>query len=131
MLKRKWARASIVLMGSGLAMLLIVLLFGEVVLFVSETSIGWMASCGVTLMLLGGFCHLSPRTAPTAAGLAPGPGGPIGTMNIVPAAGGHTHTMTVRAALPRKSRKPVRLSLWTESLPGGPCFCWRRGGCAV
>lgn len=42
MLKRKWARASIVLMGSGLAILLIVLLFGEVMLFVSETSIGWM-----------------------------------------------------------------------------------------
>ena len=34
MLKRKWARASIVLMGSGLTMLLIYLLLGEIVLCV-------------------------------------------------------------------------------------------------
>lgn len=58
MLKRKWARASIVLMGSGLTMLLIYLLPGEIVLFVSEVSIRWMISCGITLVLLGGFCHL-------------------------------------------------------------------------
>lgn len=73
MLKRKWARASIVLMGSGLAILLIVLLFGEVMLFVSETSIGWMASCGVTLMLLGGFCHLFTSNCPHCGGLGPRP----------------------------------------------------------
>lgn len=39
MLKRKWARASIILMGSGLTMLLVDLLLGEIVLFVSEVSI--------------------------------------------------------------------------------------------
>ena len=53
MLKRKWARASIVLMGSGLAMLLIALLLGEIVLFVSETSISWMAACGADRKSVG------------------------------------------------------------------------------
>ena len=73
MLKRKWARASIVLMGSGLAMLLIALLLGEIVLLVSETSIGWMAACGTTLMLLGGFCHLFTSNCPHCGGLGPRP----------------------------------------------------------
>lgn len=73
MLKRKWARASIILTGSGLAMLLINLLFGEVVFFVSETSIGWMASCGAALMLLGGFCHLFTLNCPHCGGLGPRP----------------------------------------------------------
>ena len=73
MLKRKWARASIVLMGSGLAMLLIALLLGEIVLFVSEPSISWMAACGATLMLLGGFCHLFTSNCPHCGGLGPRP----------------------------------------------------------
>lgn len=73
MLKRKWARASIILTGSGLTMLLINLLFGEVVFFVSETSIGWMASCGAALMLLGGFCHLFTLNCPHCGGLGPRP----------------------------------------------------------
>lgn len=73
MLKRKWARASIILTGSGLAMLLINLLFGEVVFFVSETSIGWMVSCGAALMLLGGFCHLFTSNCPHCGGIGSRP----------------------------------------------------------
>lgn len=73
MLKRKWDRASIVLMASGLAMLLVNLLLGEVIRFVSEASIGWMASWGVTLMLLGGFCHLFTSNRPHCGGLVPRP----------------------------------------------------------
>ena len=73
MLKRKWARASIVLMGSGLTMLLIYLLPGEIVLFVSEVSIRWMISCGITLVLLGGFCHLFTSNCPHCGGIGPKP----------------------------------------------------------
>lgn len=73
MLKRKWDRASIVLLASGLAMLLVNLLLGEVIRFVSEASIGWMASWGVTLMLLGGFCHLFTSNCPHCGGLGPRP----------------------------------------------------------
>lgn len=73
MLKRKWARASIVLMGSGLTMLLIYLLLGEIVLFVSEVSIRWMISCGITLVLLGGFCHLFTSNCPHCGGIGPKP----------------------------------------------------------
>ena len=73
MLKRKWARASIVLIGSGLTMLLIYLLLGEIVLFVSEVSIRWMISCGITLVLLGGFCHLFTSNCPHCGGLGPRP----------------------------------------------------------
>ena len=73
MLKRKWARASIVLMGSGLAMLLIALLLGEIVLLMSETSIGWMVSCGAALMLLGGFCHLFTSNCPHCGGIGSRP----------------------------------------------------------
>ncbi len=73
MLKRKWARVSIVLIGSGLATLLVNLLLGEVVFFVSEVSIGWMTSCGITLMFLGLFCHLFTSNCPHCGGLGPGP----------------------------------------------------------
>ena len=73
MLKRKWDRASIVLLASGLAMLLVNLLLGEVVRFVSEASIDWMTSWGVTLMLLGGFCHLFTSNRPHCGGLGPRP----------------------------------------------------------
>lgn len=73
MLKRKWARASIVLMGSGLTMLLVDLLLGEIVLFVSEVSIRWMISCGITLVLLGGFCHLFTSNCPHCGGIGPKP----------------------------------------------------------
>ena len=73
MLKRKWARASIILAGSGLALLLVNLLLGEVVFFASESSIGWMASCGAALMLLGGFCHLFTSSCPHCGGPGPRP----------------------------------------------------------
>lgn len=73
MLKRKWARVSIVLTGTGLAMLLVNLLLGEVVFFVSEVSIGWMTSCGVALTFLGLFCHLFTSNCPHCGGLGPRP----------------------------------------------------------
>lgn len=73
MLRRKWARVSIILTVSGLVLLMVNLLLGEVILFVSEVSIGWMTSCGIALMLLGAACRLFASSCPHCGGPGPRP----------------------------------------------------------